>query len=38
MDVTDQTLTGGDGTAPSPAVKESDTNAGTLLTSAEERG
>lgn len=35
MEATEQTPTGGEGTAPAPAVQESDTNAGTLLTSAE---
>ena len=35
MEATEQTPTGGVGTAPAPAAQESDTNAGTLLTSAE---
>lgn len=35
MEATEQTPTGGEGTAPAPAAQESDTNAGTLLTSAE---
>lgn len=35
MEATEQTPTGGEGTAPAPAALESDTNAGTLLTSAE---
>lgn len=34
MEATEQTPTGGVGTAPAPAAQESDTNAGTLLTSA----
>lgn len=35
MEATEQTPTGGEGTAPAPAAQESDTNAGTLLTAAE---
>lgn len=35
MEATEQTPTGGEGTAPAPAAQESDMNAGTLLTSAE---
>ncbi len=35
MEATEQTPTGGEGTAPAPAAQESDTNAGTLLTSVE---
>lgn len=35
MEATEQTPTGGEGTVPAPAAQESDTNAGTLLTSAE---
>lgn len=35
MEATEQTPIGGEGTAPAPAAQESDTNAGTLLTSAE---
>ena len=31
MEATEQTPTGGEGTAPAPAAQESDTNAGTLL-------
>lgn len=35
MEATEQTPVGGEGTAPTPAAQESDTNAGTLLTAAE---